>query len=118
MSERVNWIDYKGKKIIYADYSKLIKAEDIIKVIKDCKTEITSKKDVLLLVNIEGSSGSPAVMTEYKNFAKETKDNVKKTAITGVAGLHKILLNSVKTFSGVEFEIKDNLDIAKEYLIS
>jgi len=92
-------------------------AEEIIDIIKKARTEIINKRDVLFLINLENSRGSPAVIREYKEFSKEVKKYLKKDAVFGMSGLHKIFLSSIRVFAGITMQEFDTKEQAMDYLI-
>jgi hypothetical protein len=60
--------------------------------------------------------------SEVMDFAKESSARVtkyiRKEAVIGVAGIRQVLLDAVSRFSGRQFATFDNLEAAKDWLVS
>lgn len=117
MSERVSWINHKGKRILYVDFSELKKFDDIIEVIGEAKKEVLGGKDVLVLFNTVGSRGSPAVIKEFNSFLNDSKENIKKDAMYLVSDVHRVFMRSIRVFTGMSLKDFASLDEAKDYLV-
>ncbi|MFH1460257.1 MAG: hypothetical protein ABIG64_07825 [Candidatus Omnitrophota bacterium] len=115
------WIEHKGKKIFmarYNDFNKIEQLEDgeILFVTQTLIKE--PEKSVLLLVDVRNSPGTPRRVDSLKDSALKLKNIIRKTAIVGVLGIKKILLNAVITFSGMELHSFEDIEAAKEWLVS
>lgn len=122
MAERAKFENYKGKEIYYIDYSNLKTNEEFLEAIKETnafriKTKEQGKKDLLMLVNMNGSYVYGDVLKEIKRSGQETKPLTKKTAVVGITGSKKVLLNIINTVTNLSSKPFDNLEEAKEWLI-
>ena len=63
-----------------------------------------------------GSSFSGETISRLKELARDNTPYVKASAIIGVTGLHKVVLNAVAMFSKRRFYIYDTLDEAMDFL--
>jgi hypothetical protein len=114
------FIEYKGKKILYVNYQGIKETETAISILhKAVEIERKSDGNLLLLQNYNETFGSQEFMTEIKKLGKEVSDKVKKNALIGISGIKKILLGAYTAFSG-ERNIKtfSTEEEAKEWLIS
>jgi len=114
----INWMEHKGKKILYIDYSNQTK-EDTIKMLDDVK-EVFLKLDekVLVLDNFEGCFASDEFMKKAKEYGKEYfAPKKKKAAALGINGIKKILLSAFNTFSSDKLVPFDTKEEALEYLV-
>lgn len=75
-------------------------------------------QDVLVLVDVNGSSANAEVMSELNKVTKHLDGKMKKGATTGVAGLKKLFLKTLNSFLSVKFEPFDTEEKAKEWLFS
>lgn len=118
MSDKSGFIPYKGREILYVDYTGVEDAEMLRERIRHAEDLIMSsgKKDLLELVDVSGSFAEPESIILLKESAKITAPYVRKGAIVGVSGVKKVLLNFIKKFSGLNMEPKDTLDEAKDWL--
>jgi hypothetical protein len=114
----IQWIDYKGHKILYADYRGLISEE---KMLQNLETEgefyktITSK--ILSLNDYRDTFVSNNFINKVTALGKINKDKNLRSAILGITGMKKILLNTFSTISGMPVRSFDDETEAKEYLI-
>ena len=95
------WIEHKGKRILYVDYRGLKTAEELIQTLDESiRQEVDSPTKVLVLANVEGSSGSSEYMERVKQAGKENAQKVQKTALVGTTGVKVILLSAYLRFTG------------------
>ena len=114
----VSFIDYKGKRVLYEDYSGctpdtlepyLAKAKDLIAQQRP--------KSVLAIVNVTGAKFDTKVAEMMKVFVKANEPFIKCTTIFGLAGLQSVIYRGLVTFSGRDnLKVCNTEDEAKEYL--
>jgi hypothetical protein len=119
IKKRHVWINYKEKEILYTDYTNL-QGEEFVKIIKVLTEDILSmgKEDILLLLDLQGSYANKEIVNEFINAGKLTGPSVKKTAVLGITGVKKVLLNVVNKFTDVGANPFTTEEEAKEWLIS
>ncbi|MBW1848589.1 MAG: hypothetical protein JRI53_05855 [Deltaproteobacteria bacterium] len=118
-SNRVSWIEYKGEKILYADYSNAT-PDEIISTAKEsvsisCAQE---KKSILQLVDVSNANYDLKSWQTVRQGAKETVPYSKASAVLGVEGAKKYLLTVTKMVSKRNIKAFDNINDAKEWLVS
>ena len=98
--KRSYWIEHDGKKIVFVDFSRT-DLEGVKQAIAEAKPIIAGepRHSVLCLVETFGSKFSPDVAEAVKDFTLHNKPYIKMTAIVGVEGLQKVILNSVIVFT-------------------
>jgi hypothetical protein len=115
---RVYWIEYKGYKILYEDYSN-IDGDDLLNVLYEVE-EIFKKQEIpiLCLMNYTNTVLSSKFINEVKKIGKKYLHLIKKTAVIGASKEQVII-------SHLEFDYKikinshfDNIIDAKDYLIN
>lgn len=112
------WETYKGKQIFYARYDHLVLEEyraEIIAVEQEVLRQ--PKNSILLLVNTAGIILSPEALNLAKNTALHSQPYLRNTAILGMSGLRKTLLEIVVKFSGVKLAAFETEEQAKDYLV-
>jgi hypothetical protein len=116
---RMSWIDYKGKEILYDDYSGLTGDEmaKLIPVITHLTFE-SGKKDILLIVDVSNGYANKAAVSQFGESGNISKHLLTKTAVLGITGVKKILLNVVNTITSLNAKPFSSAEEAKEYLIS
>ena len=117
--DRVRWIQYKGKRILYEDFSGLQDAEDIYEV-TDTSTALICKEpesSVLLITDVTDAHCNPYVVNRLKENTKLTTPYMKAYVIVGVKGLALVVLQSVKVFTGLDVKTCDTIEEGKEWLV-
>ena len=123
MALGARFINHNGKDIYYVDYSNIKTNEEFLETIKQTnafreKVKAEGKRNLLMLVDISGSFVYGEVLEEIKKASKLTKPLTTREAVVGVTGGKKILLRIVQTFSNMSFKVFDNVEEAKEWLVS
>jgi hypothetical protein len=116
--DRVQIINYLGKRIVYLDFSNLQTKIEIEIIAREAKTFIHNQPplSVLSLTNIEGMHFNNEIRDIFTDLAKGNKPYVKTGAIVGVTGLKQILFNAVMVLSGRDLKSFSTLDQAKNWL--
>lgn len=115
---RMKWITYKGKEILIDDYSNLF-PEQFAPLVKNI-VELTfksGKKDILLIVDVSNSYTNKDAVNAFVEAGKVSRPLLQKTAVVGITGVKKILLNFVNKLSGVNTKTVSTIEEAKEWLI-
>ena len=120
MTERVRWIEHRGKKIIYQDLSKL-HTDEAIEVLKQYEQLVMENKDnpeLLSLTNFTDALIFGDAFDEVKRVAKLVRPILKKRAVIGIAGVKKVLYNAANIFaSGTPSKMCNTMEEAKDYLV-
>jgi len=114
-----SYMEYKGKKIFFVDYTVCKSIDEMIKLLDDVRREYERSPNMFLALNdFTGTSGS----NEFMNHANKHKElfdrKTIKTAVLGITGIKKLLLNGYNVFvkkKQIPFETKEE---ALEYLVS
>ncbi|OHD07316.1 MAG: hypothetical protein A2086_03115 [Spirochaetes bacterium GWD1_27_9] len=116
----VNWIEYKGKKILYCDYRCFKQEKEWLENIEIVAKElINSQEKVLSLTDFRNAEGlGQDYLTRAKVLGKEIiKDKVERSAVIGISGMRKLLLNTYNLLSGDKMIIFEDEITAKEFLV-
>jgi hypothetical protein len=117
---RSNWIEHKGKKIFYQDFSRqfynaaAVKAEleEVQKVV------IAQPRDsVLVLSDFRDTSVGSDLLASMNAASNATKDHVHKTAVLGVTGMKRKLADLLTALTGQPLKYFDDMDSAKDWLV-
>lgn len=116
--KRMKWINYKGQEILLDDYTNIYPEQfaPLIKKITDLTFQ-SGKKDILLIVDVTGSYANKEAVDAFVESGKKSKPLLKKTAVVGITGVKKILLNVVNKFSGLNAKAVSSMEDAKEWLV-
>lgn len=113
-----SWKIYQGKRIFFARYDKL--------TIEELRSEIGAAEkailyqpsgSVLMLIDTTGTIITPEALNIFKNTALRTKQYMSKTAVLGVTGSRRVMLEMIVKFSGMKLVSFDTLQQAKDWLM-
>ena len=114
----IEWLDHKGKKILYIKYTGLSPSEKLDQIDKAVKIlSETHKTDNLTLTDMSETFVDEEFLNKSKEQGKISKNYTKKAAIVGIEGIKKLLLKTVNAFSGNPREPFNTIEEAKEWLI-
>ncbi len=116
---RMIWVNHKGTDILYEDYTNLrgVEIAELVPAI----TQITIKEDytnILLLLNLNNSFANKDALDAFGASGKISKDRLTKTAVLGITGVKKILLNVVNRIANLGAKAFNTEEEAKDWLIS
>ena len=113
MSDRLSWIEYKGARILYVDYSGTSE-EEFIQTIEEFKDELLKQTpgSVVTLTNMANASITGEIREKLKELAEQTRGISKGAAALGVTGFKKALAALIKR----DLYYADSLEEAKEWL--
>jgi hypothetical protein len=113
MSDRLSWIEYKGARILYVDYSGTSE-EEFEQTIEEFKDELLKQTpgSVVTLTNMTNASLTIEIREKMKELAEQTRGISKGAAAIGVTGFKKALAALIKR----DLYYADSLEEAKEWL--
>lgn len=121
MEARIRWINHKGKRIVYVDYTNLSSNDKkaFFAVIDQAREFVLKAgSNLLLLVDVRNSFGDSEIMARLKQDGKDEKPFIHKQAVVGITGFKGVLLAAVNSFTGLGIKPFDTLDQAKDWLVS
>ncbi len=119
--ERIYWIKHNGRRVLFADYSKL-SPEDVVETVETIDRDLFPKyKDlipnsVLALADVSESNVSIESMQLLKKSIKMWQPIYKKQAAIGLGPLHTVFLNAINKFTGANFVAFKTKEEALEWL--
>ena len=122
--DRVQWIEHKGKKILYLNYTGLrakVPEEKsiVLGVIKEATAIASaSPEKIRFLSDVTNTVSDTDVVDALREFGRFTNENgkVEKECVVGVTGLQKTLVSMLNLMSKTKLVIFDTLEQAREYL--
>lgn len=116
--KRLRVIDYKGKEIIYIDFTDC-NVNEVFEIIEMAKKiiRIQPLNSVLTLTNVSGTKYNREVIQAMKEFANDNKPFVKAGAVVGIDGLKRIVYDAITRFSERDLPSFDDNEKAKDWLI-
>ncbi len=115
----VGWKDHAGKKLLWVDFSRQIKEEDLLQTLEAAMGIIAQALMPLrILVDIRGCNLPPRVMARAKELATpEATRKCERVAVIGVdSGIRRILLNAYTRTTGSPMRAFDTEEVALAHL--
>jgi hypothetical protein len=116
--ERVQFITCRGKRILLVDLTHT-KPEEALAVLAEAKKVIGAQppQSILNLTDVSHLRYDVAVAQALKKLAVFNKPFVRASAVVGISGLMKIILDGVERFSDRRFELFSSREQAQEWLV-
>jgi hypothetical protein len=117
--EGIKWITYKGKEILFVDYGVTKSDEDVIKLIAEVGSTLTSRPQgsILYLTNMNGAHVSPSSMKYYKDGAAVAEKTVKAWGAYGLSAVKKMILDIMKKTIGMKTTVFNTEEEAKDWIV-
>jgi hypothetical protein len=113
----IEWLDHKGKKILYIKYSGMSPQAQLDQIREATKALLDTKvQDNLTLSDISGTFVNEDFIALAKDKGKESAPVTKKAAVVGISGVRKILLAAVNRISTNPRKPFDTVAEAKDWL--
>lgn len=117
---RSKWIEYRGKKIFFQDFSGLLYDSDgLKKELSQVQAEVVShpKDSLLILSDFRDTNITNEMMPVLNASSTITKDHVHKTAVLGVTGIKRTLADLLTRLTGQPLKYFDSESLAKDWLV-
>lgn len=117
---RSNWIEHKGKKIFYQDFSGQFDNSAAVRAELEAvrKVVVSEPKDsVLVLSDFRDTAVGSDLLASMNAASNATKDRVHKTAVLGVSGMKRKLGDLLTTLTGQPLKYFDDIEEAKDWLV-
>lgn len=117
--DRVKKILYKGKEIVFVDYSN-VKNDDEMIAIHKAHLDLVYKdnKKYIYIADYTGSYTTPKYVKEVNKSLQNNRNLIIKGAFIGITGGKAIILSTIISLFKLKFKNFDNKDEALEYLIA
>jgi hypothetical protein len=111
-------ISYKGKSIVYLDFTNMKDKDEIMKLESDGANYIRSQQlnSVYTLTNMEGMFFNNELKKYFEDIAKGNTPYVKAGVVVGMTGLISIMYNAFVTVTGRAIKSCKSKDEGLEYL--
>jgi len=117
---RSKWIEHKGKKIFYQDFSALFYNAGAVKEELNAVQEVVLKEpmnSVLVLSSFKDTQIGSNLMSVLNDASAKTKDHVRKTAVLGVTGFRRTLGDMLTRLTGQQLKYFEYEEEAKNWLV-
>ena len=114
----ISWIEHKGKRILFEDYSGLV-GDEMLEVLYASEVEFKKQTSpILVLLDFTDSHVNQKFMDELKRLGKEYDALIEKSASAGVTGFKRALAVAYNLYTGQGHKNPyfDSLEEAKDWL--
>ena len=114
------WIEYKGKKIFYQDFSKNFYNAAAVKAeLAEVRKVVTAqpKNSMLVLSDFRDTSVGSELLSSMNEASAATKAYVRRTAVLGVTGMKRKLADLLTALTGQQLKYFDDIEAAKNWLV-
>ncbi len=111
-------INHKGKEILYVDYRGMKENEILEEMDKATDFALKENRPMLRLSNMTDVFAVSTVVDKAKESGKRTKHLTIKRAAVGITGAKKVLFNAFNRVSGNNARAFDDVEEAKDWLVS
>lgn len=118
---RSKWIEYRGKRIFYQDFSNLMyNSAALLEELAAVQEIVLAQppNSVLVLADFRNTQITSDALPKLNEASARTKDHVRKTAVLGVTGLKRALADMLTRLTGQPLKYFDDETAAKEWLIA
>ena len=116
---RSTWIEHKGKKIFYQDFSKHFYNSAAVRAeLEEVQKVVTSqpRDSVLVLSDFRDTSVGSDLLSSMNAASAATKSCVRRTAVLGVTGMKRKLADLLTALTGQPLKYFDDIESAKNWL--
>src|SRR5512146_1427712 len=117
---RSDWIEYKGKKIFYQDFSKNFYNATAVKTeLAEVQKVVISQppNSALVLSDFRDTNVGSELLSSMNAASAATKAYVRKTAVLGVTGVKRTLADLLTALTGQPLKYFDDMETAKNWLV-
>lgn len=120
VEQRIKWIECRGRKVLYKDYSNL-EATDLLSMIKETENiYVDVQHKILLLLNFENTVINTAFLKEIIRIGNKYKQQIERIATIGLSANQMVLAEEAadQTNMIARSRFYNCLIDAKDYLTS
>jgi hypothetical protein len=117
---RSHWIEHKGKKIFYQDFSgNFYNAAAVKAELAEVQQIVMAQPpdSVLVLSDFRDTNVGADLLPEMNSASAATKAHVRKTAVLGVIGMKRRLADLLTALTGQPLKYFDDLEAARNWLV-
>ena len=117
---RSHWLEYKGKKIFYQDFSKQFYNTAAVKAeLEEVQNVVKAEPEdsVRVLTDLRDTTVGADLLPAMNAASTATKNHVYKTAVLGVTGIKRKLADLLSSLTGQALQYFDDIEAAKNWLV-
>ncbi len=116
---RSEWIEHKGKKIFYQNFSKNFFNSAVVKAeLEEVQKVVISQPpdSTLVLSDFRDTNVGSDLLSAMNAASSATKTHVHKTAVRGVTGMKRKLADLLTAITGQPLKYFDTMEAAEDWL--
>ncbi len=116
---RSEWIEHKGKKIFYQNFSKNFYNSAVVKAeLAEVQKVVMSQPlgSTLVLSDFRDTNVGSDLLSAMNAASSATKAYVRKTAVLGVTGMKRRLADLLTAITGQPLKYFDDIESARDWL--
>ena len=115
---RCDYVQVEGVQILYTDLAGCTPAQGIEALQRSVELVRNRPADsVLSLVDVTDAGYNREAVRFMTEVVRGNRPHIRATAVVGATGIRRIVLNGLRRLSGRSFELFDDLESAKSYLV-
>lgn len=116
--ERTRFVEHRGAEILLYDFAGLDDVEEGLRVVQAARPRILGRPpgSVRTLVNVRDARFDTRIARALQDLARHNKPFVLASAVVGLAGLQRVILQAVMRATGRTFATFDDVEQAKDWL--
>jgi hypothetical protein len=118
-SDYAQFLEHRGKQILYIDLSGLERVKDAYEVIGEIKHVIasTGRTDLLTLTNVEGTKENWETVSALRGLLRHNKRYVAAGSVIGLTPFTKGLFDMLMAATGRNMAAFNDFEEAKDWLV-
>lgn len=118
-SDRIRWVEHKGKRILLHDFSHITNPFDVLPAVEASRAivAVQPKGSLLTLTDVTGSRFNKEIVDALKGLANHNKPFVKAGAVVGLSGLQRVVYVAITQFTGRRLPTFDTAEQAMDWLV-
>ena len=117
---RSYWLEYKGRKIFYQDFSRqFYNPAVVIAELEEVQKIVTAEPpdSLLVLTDLRDTNVGADLLPALNAASAATKEHIYKTAVLGVTGTKRKLADMLSVLTGQSLKYFDDIEAAKNWLV-
>jgi hypothetical protein len=116
--ERTRFIAHRGMEILLYDFAGLDDVEEGLRVVQAARPRILGRPPVSVrtLVNVKDARFDTRIARALQDLARHNKPFVLASAVVGLSGLQRVILQAVMRATRRTFATFDDVEQAKDWL--
>lgn len=118
--ERAQLISHRGREIAHLDFSHVGTTEEGIAAIEQARRLIQSRPEhsVLTLTDVTGAHFDAEILREMREMVEQNRRFVVAGAVVGIKGLQRVAYTALMRITGRNIKAFDDVEKAKDWLLS